>query len=153
MYRCTNTLTHGHGGMELECPDSRDSKGGPSTVAAVRRFASHTLRGVAPRPSITEYCMYTVSLSQLVLIHMHVHTYNEHKYIIYVMYMHMQCSYSPALIRVNEYNYKKVILSPYNSFVIVRPVNRSFYAVRCSRGHLMRMLTASPPQIKGDFAA
>ena len=46
----------------IEGPDSRDSAGGgPATVALVTQFISHTLRGVAPTPSITEYCMFTVS--------------------------------------------------------------------------------------------
>ena len=65
----TNTDAHkhtpqqvcAHGGIEIEGPDSRDCLGGPSTVSAVSEFASKTLRGVATRPSVTEYCMYTVS--------------------------------------------------------------------------------------------
>ena len=45
----------------IEGPESRDSVGGPATVVPVSQFISQTLRGVAPRASITEYCMYTVS--------------------------------------------------------------------------------------------
>jgi monomeric sarcosine oxidase len=50
-----------HGGPAIEGPESRDSAGGPATVGPVREFISGALRGVAARPSITEYCMYTMS--------------------------------------------------------------------------------------------
>jgi glycine/D-amino acid oxidase-like deaminating enzyme len=50
-----------HGGEVIQGPDGRDSIGGPATVPAVGRFISSTLRGVATQPSITEYCMYTMS--------------------------------------------------------------------------------------------
>ena len=52
-----------HGGEVIPGPDSRDSIGGPTTVPAVSKFISNTLRGVATQPSITEYCMYTVRFS------------------------------------------------------------------------------------------
>ena len=59
------TLSHvkvcSHGGVELGDPDSRDRCGGPVTATTVSGLISGSLRGVATRPNITEYCMYTVS--------------------------------------------------------------------------------------------
>ena len=44
-------------------PDSRDNIGGPVTIPGVAEFIGQSFKGVAALPSITEYCMYTVSSS------------------------------------------------------------------------------------------
>ena len=42
-------------------PDNRDAIGGPVTVHDTSKFISEMFKGVATQPSITEFCMYTVS--------------------------------------------------------------------------------------------
>ena len=46
-------------------PDNRDAIGGPATVQSTSKFISQTYKGVAKKPSITEFCMYTVSMETI----------------------------------------------------------------------------------------
>ena len=63
----------GYEGATIPDPDSRDTIGGPTSVSDVATFISHTLKGVATQPSITEYCIFTVRS----YIKAHVYRYNN----------------------------------------------------------------------------
>ena len=50
-----------HSGPTVD-PDNRDAIGGPVTTSSTSKFISETFRGVAKQPSVTEFCLYTVSV-------------------------------------------------------------------------------------------